>query len=354
MGLWDSLFGSVPDPKPAQDDQIILAIFDKVNNFFGNGKFVNDQMTTFISTLLTIVGSYLTCWVIYRGYQILWGRSNDNIKDFLWDAFLKAIFIAICFYPEEWLKLVTEALKEMREISVSRSSLETDLQLFWDNGFALAKVMTAGKNMLNLYYDLCAIIVIIGVFIGVFAVLSIVVINTISFTVLLALAPFAFYCLIFGNFLKPIFKQWWNLTLACILTFIFLKIFMSFGMDVARGLASKALNSPETNYAKCAGYVVLAGLIIKFIASLITGVVEKLVGVSVEGSVKNAATGGMQTAGLALGGAAIAGKSALKGQFKGLKALRKLSSKADNSLQSFKLNKPKTPSGSSAKDTSNG
>ena len=354
MGWWDKILGNTPEVKPEQNDQIILAIFDKINNIFGNGQFVNAQMTNFISTLLTIVGSYLTCWIIYRGYQILWGRSNDNIKDFLWDAFLKAIFIAICMYPEEWLKLVTEALKEMREISVSKSSLENDLQLFWDIGFSLVKVMTAEENLLNLYYDLCAVIVIVGVFIGVFAVLSIVVINTISFTVLLALAPFAFYCLIFGNFLKPIFKQWWNLTLACVLTFIFLKIFMSFGMDVARSLASLALNSPKTSYAKYAGYVVLAGLIIKFIASLITGVVEKLVGVSIEGSVKNAATGGMQTAGLALGGAAIAGKSALKGQFKGLKALRKLSSKADNSLKSFKLNKPKTPSGSSAKDTSNG
>lgn len=351
MGWWDKILGNTPEVKPEQNDQIILAIFDKINNIFGNGQFVNAQMTNFISTLLTIVGSYLTCWIIYRGYQILWGRSNDNIKDFLWDAFLKAIFIAICMYPEEWLKLVTEALKEMREISVSKSSLENDLQLFWDIGFSLVKVMTAEENLLNLYYDLCAVIVIVGVFIGVFAVLSIVVINTISFTVLLALAPFAFYCLIFGNFLKPIFKQWWNLTLACVLTFIFLKIFMSFGMDVARSLASLALNSPKTSYAKCAGYVVLAGLIIKFIASLITGVVEKLVGVSVEGSVKNAATGGMQTAGLALGGAAIAGKSAIKGQFQ---ALGKAFGKADNSLKSFKLNKPKTPSGSSAKDTSNG
>lgn len=346
MGWWDKILGNTPEVKPEQNDQIILEIFDKINNIFGNGQFVNAQMTNFISTLLTIVGSYLTCWIIYRGYQILWGRSNDNIKDFLWDAFLKAIFIAICMYPEEWLKLVTEALKEMREISVSKSSLENDLQLFWDIGFSLVKVMTAEENLLNLYYDLCAVIVIVGVFIGVFAVLSIVVINTISFTVLLALAPFAFYCLIFGNFLKPIFKQWWNLTLACVLTFIFLKIFMSFGMDVARSLASLALNSPKTSYAKCAGYVVLAGLIIKFIASLITGVVEKLVGVSIEGSVKNAAVGGMQTAGLALGGAAIAGKSAIKGQFKGLKALRK--------VPSIKLNKPKTPSGSSAKDTSNG
>lgn len=351
MGWWDKILGNTPEVKPEQNDQIIIAIFDKVNNLFGNGKFVNDQMTNFISTLLTIVGSYLTCWILYRGYQILWGKSNDNIKDFLWDAFLKAIFIAICMYPEEWLKLVTEALKEMREISVSKSSLENDLQLFWDIGFSLVKVMTAEENLLNLYYDLCAVIVIVGVFIGVFAVLSIVVINTISFTVLLALAPFAFYCLIFGNFLKPIFKQWWNLTLACVLTFIFLKIFMSFGMDVARSLASLALNSPKTSYAKCAGYVVLAGLIIKFIASLITGVVEKLVGVSIEGSVKNAATGGMQTAGLALGGAAIAGKSAIKGQFQ---ALGKAFGKADNSLKSFKLNKPKTPSGSSAKDTSNG
>ncbi len=351
MEWWDKILGNTPEVKPEQNDQIILAIFDKINNIFGNGQFVNAQMTNFISTLLTIVGSYLTCWILYRGYQILWGKSNDNIKDFLWDAFLKAIFIAICMYPEEWLKLVTEALKEMREISVSKSSLENDLQLFWDIGFSLVKVMTAEENLLNLYYDLCVVIVIVGVFIGVFAVLSIVVINTISFTVLLALAPFAFYCLIFGNFLKPIFKQWWNLTLACVLTFIFLKIFMSFGMDVARSLASLALNSPKTSYAKCAGYVVLAGLIIKFIASLITGVVEKLVGVSVEGSVKNAATGGMQTAGLALGGAAIAGKSAIKGQFQ---ALGKAFGKADNSLKSFKLNKPKTPSGSSAKDTSNG
>ena len=317
MAFWDSWFNNNSTPS-VENDEVIISIFNKITNFFGDGSFVNGQITNLINILLGIVGAYLTAWILYRAFQILWGKNNDNIKDFMWDTFLKFIFILICFNPDEWLNLVTEAIKEMRDISITGQTLEKELQLFWDICYSIILDMTATDEIFQnpavaIYNTFCSLIVLLGAFIGVIGLMSVMIINYISFLVLLAITPFAFYCLIFGNFLKPIFKQWWSLILSCVLVYIFLQIFMSFGMNIARGLASASLNTSDMNFLKRGGYVILAGLIIKFVASLITGIVEKIVGVSIEGSIASGIANGLKTAGVVGGAGALFGANFAKG-----------------------------------------
>ena len=98
----------------AQSTFLFTEIMNQIDNYFSN---IGDTaMNNIVNNLLFIVGSYMLCWIMYRGYKILWGKSNDNIKDFLWDMFLKIIFIYICLFPNDWLGLVKEAIEGFRKL----------------------------------------------------------------------------------------------------------------------------------------------------------------------------------------------------------------------------------------------
>lgn len=274
------------------NDGIFLKIINLVTEFFSNTAFLNSQMLNFVNILLTIVGAYLTCWIMYRGYQILWGRSNDNIKDFMWDAFLKFIFIGICMYPSVWLNLITATLQELRDIKIGTYSFTEQIQYFWNKTFSVASVISENGETLNpfkaLYNIFCIFGVVIGGFIGSFSMLMAYIINFVGFSFLLAITPFAFYCLIFGNFLKPIFKQWLMLILSSILTLLFLNIFISFAFSILNPMIDKMIDDiTKTSFFQISVVFILFGLLIKMFVSLTTSIVEKMVGVGLENSISN-------------------------------------------------------------------
>ena len=300
-------------------DNIFVVILKKVGDFFSDASFLNAQMTSFVTTLLSIVGSYLLVWIMYRGYKILWGRSNDNIKDFMWDAFLKFIFIFICLYPEIWLSLVTATLQELRDIKIGTFTYTSMLQWLWDKGFQVSKLILDEytgftKPFTSFYAVFCLIGVLIGTFIGCVSMLMVWIINYVGFSFLLAIAPFAFYCLIFGNFLQPIFKQWLMLTLSSILTLLFLNIFLSFLYQFLVVTMLEAVKNISTaSLMQISGIFIVAGLLIKIFISLTTSIVEKMVGIGIDSSVGGAVRGAMGTAGTIGGLGMLGGAKLAKG-----------------------------------------
>lgn len=308
----------------------ITKLFENVNKLLLNAPGLDKQITDFINVLLTIVGSYMICWIMYRGYQILWGKSNDNVKDFLWDAFVKFIFIYICLFPDDWLKLVKEAINGLRDAFSDTTNLVQMLQDYYNKGInTVVFLVTDPLNatiVVGIYSLICAVIVMLGCFAGLFAFGFALLINQITFYLLLVIMPFAFYCLIFGNFLKPIFTQWWNLMLSSVLTLLFLQIFGGTIFLIIGKFSFQAneLASFGNEYYKVAGYFVLSGFILKVMTNLITSLVEKIVGISLESSAQGAVRGGLASAGGALGAGLFVGKSAVTGGFSTIKGGLKL------------------------------
>ena len=76
-----------------------------------------------------------------------------------------------------------------------------------------------------LYIGLMIIIVMLGTLAGCFYPFRSYILNYIGFVFLLALTPLALMSLIFGNFLKDTFKNWWGLMLSSCLTLVLLNAF---------------------------------------------------------------------------------------------------------------------------------
>lgn len=303
--------------KEAPNDNFITTILSEVDKFFIKNNAIQDDINNLIKVLLTIIASYMTCWIIYRGYKILWGKSNDNFKDFLWDAFLKCIFIYICLFPNDWIFLIKEAIQGFREIDFGQSgilSVPNRLQLFYNTHKSITINLLAYSNKaLYVVAVLYVIIVWLGFFTGALKLISVLIANTISFYILLFVAPIAFYSLIFGSFLKNIFTQWFTMILSNIITLFFINIFCGFAIGIANGYAVKALgNIEKSDHYEVALVCLFAGICLKAFVNLIISLAEKMTNVSLETSSMGAIKGGMGTLGASAGLSALAIKKGIQ------------------------------------------
>ena len=70
-----------------------------------------------------VLGVYLLIWVMIEGYKILWGGSKQSMTNFMWDAALKTIFIALAFNANSWISLVYGAFQGAKEYIESTISI---------------------------------------------------------------------------------------------------------------------------------------------------------------------------------------------------------------------------------------
>ncbi|MCZ6169598.1 type IV secretion system protein [Campylobacter ureolyticus] len=303
--------------KESPNDSFITTILSEVDKFFIKNNGIQNDINNLISVLLTIIASYMTCWIIYRGYKILWGKSNDNFKDFLWDAFLKCIFIYICLFPNDWIFLIKEAIQGFREIDFGQSgilSVPNRLQQFYNTHKTITINLLAYSNKaLYVVAVLYVFIVWLGFFTGALKLISVLIANTISFYILLFVAPIAFYSLIFGSFLKNIFTQWFTMILSNIITLFFINIFCGFAIGIANGYAVKAMgNIGESDHYEVALVCLFAGICLKAFVDLIISLAEKMTNVSLETASMGAIKGGMGTLGASTGLSALVGKKGIR------------------------------------------
>lgn len=310
-------------PKEIHSDNLLTNILKSIDNFFignpGHSSAIEKNIDKLINVLLTIVGTYLLCWIMYRGYKILWGKSNDNFKDFLWDAFLKFIFIYICMFPNEWISLTKEAIRGFREyvlIDSNYMSVPNQLQNYYNITIAITiNFIGHSSNFEFLAALLYSIVAWIGFFIGAFGLFFALIANTISSYILLFVAPIAFYGLIFGSFLKNIFIQWVTMILSNIITLFFIHIFCGYALTFINSYTTTALNQigvKDIPHYNVAIVCIFTGICLKVFVDLVLSLAEKMTNVSLESASRGAIKGGMGTLGASAGLSALAIKKGIQ------------------------------------------
>ncbi|OCS32903.1 type IV secretion system protein (plasmid) [Campylobacter fetus] len=287
------------------------------DTFVSRQDYFNTPIFNLVQMFLGFVGVYLTCWIMYRGYQILWGKNQDNIKDFMWDAFIRFIFIALCFYPDGWLTLVSKALKELHELKIAGSGdLIQYIQQYWNNSInVIAKMYQKGSWYESIYVTFITVLVILGTLVGSFYSFRSYIINYIGFVFLLALLPLALLSMVFGNFLKDTFKNWWGLMLSSCLTLVFLNAFalaiFAYADKIYFTKAYDYING-DKNWMMIALMALFTGGMIMSFIKIIISLVEKIVGTSLESTVNNAMLSATATMGATAGGSALGAKLGMK------------------------------------------
>ena len=284
----------------------------------------NGPILSLVKIFTNFVGIYLTCWIIYRGYQILWGRNQDNIKDFAWDAFVRFVFILVCFFPTEWLNLISAALKEFHELKIGNQwDFIQYLQDYFNKSVDFTKQMAQDGSWYEvLYIGLMIIIVMLGTLAGCFYPFRSYILNYIGFVFLLALTPLGLKSLIFGTFLKDTFKNWWGVMLSSCLTLVLLN---AFGLGIFTFVHNIYFKEVDELFAKNENYFMIAflalftgGMIAAFV-KIIVNLVEKIVGTSIESTVNNAALSVGSTIAGGAGIGALATRFGAKYGFRGSK-----------------------------------
>lgn len=262
-----------------------------------------------------ILGVYLTVWIMIEGYKILWGGSKQSMTNFMWDSALKIIFIALAFNSGAWISLVYNAFDGMKEYGK---------EIFSEDGNVYEKLgMWAG--MLGDYYQeiwkkagalelivyiFVIILAFIGFFIGALPVMRHMIINTLSFLLLMIVAPLAFYFLIF-KVTKNAFSQWLQMVLANIMTIIMLNFFVAM---IFKYIFEKLFSN--TAYYDNAFTIMLLsifyGILLNVFCSMAVQFAQQLTNVSLESIAGSAMGRAMGIAGSATGLALAAPFTAAK------------------------------------------
>lgn len=267
------------------------------------------------------LGAYLLVWVMIEGYKILWGGSKQSITNFMWDASLKCIFIALAFNANGWINLVYQAFEGIREYVSSKNSSSGDI--LWGKASAGWGGMMGDmahwvwiespitKLPINMFLVFFAFL---GFFVGLFPVMRHFFINSISFLVLMVVSPIAFYFLIF-KVSASAFGQWLKMILSNILTLTFLIIFV--GLVFNYIYKDLVVVQYQNFMFETALKSLFYGIFLNITTTFCAKIAESLMTISLEGIAGSAMGRAMgiagSTAGLAMGGAMLGKNLAMKG-----------------------------------------
>ena len=68
------------------------------------------SMSPQVSQLMTLISMSITIMIMIKGYAILAGKTQNPLRELLWDMTIKAIIICFCLNLNNWLTLVIDAL----------------------------------------------------------------------------------------------------------------------------------------------------------------------------------------------------------------------------------------------------
>ena len=306
--------------------ELIVSIGNKIDGTNGTG-FINEisgafstNFQDYILGFKIILSVWLTAWIIYEGLQIAYGRNGKNIKDFMWDSFMKFVFISVCLYPDAFTNMLKSALDGIREYTLGSGKSDNLYTLLGDFAYNVSKatnIMTTSSGFFNIFSDkpnaivayLSAIICYIGFFIGAASVLITLAINSLSFYLLAAVIPIMFFCLIFG-FLKNVFTQWMTMMISNVFTLIFITLFCSSAFNYILPKTQILVSDAETtNSFFIGGAFIFYGILLKVFIILATSMAQNLTQVSMEGAAR---AGLMQGTAMAGAGAGLGAAAALK------------------------------------------
>ncbi|EAL1873182.1 type IV secretion system protein [Campylobacter coli] len=284
----------------------------------------NDKVAE-LSVLLSII---ITLVIMYKGYEVLMGRSQSPIRELTWDIAGKLLAITFALNIGGWLTLVINAMDGIYEWAGGGTQMYKTLDEMYANTAQLANIIWAKSSGVEgaILAIVAMLLCYVGFVIAVVPTLAIFVITTFTQTLLVITAPIVFWLLIFKS-TKNVFTQWIGLLLSNTLVILLVGLFLSVFME--------QVSTWIKYFAKVtqAGDEVLGTSIFFVIASLVLVIMiisaklyaEKVANVSMEGAMGGAMGSALNpvsrlagwTAGKAAGKTVNAGKTGAKLAAKG-------------------------------------
>ena len=253
-----------------------------------------------IAELMVLFSIIITLVIMYKGYEVLMGKSQSPIRELTWDIAGKLLAITFALNLGGWLDLVIGAMDGIYEWAGGGAQMYQNLDEMFANTSQLTDAIwkkssgVGGSILAVVAMFLCYI----GFCIAVIPTLSILIVTTFTQTLLVISAPIVFWLLIFKA-TRNVFTQWIGLllsnTLVLLLVGLFLKTFMGEISSWIISLSSKTQTGAEPLGTSI--FYVIASLILVIMIYSAKIFAEKVANVSMEGAMGGAMSSALSPAG---------------------------------------------------------
>ncbi|EOG8475257.1 type IV secretion system protein [Campylobacter upsaliensis] len=296
-----------------------------------------------IAELMVLFSIIITLVIMYKGYEVLMGKSQSPIRELTWDIAGKLLVITFALNLGGWLDLVIGAMDGIYEWAGGGAQMYQNLDEMFANTAQLTNIIWAKSSGIGgaILAIVAMLLCYIGFCIAVIPTLSILIVTTFTQTLLVISAPIVFWLLVFKA-TRNVFTQWIGLllsnTLVLLLVGLFLKTFMNQMSSWIKYFAQETQTGGEV--LKISIFFVIASLILVIMIYSAKIFAEKVANVSMEGAMGGAMSSvlspagqlAMKPAGKAAGMAMNYGKAGGKLATKGALAVGKGLGKGGYSL----------------------
>ncbi|EDP3103303.1 TPA: type IV secretion system protein [Campylobacter jejuni] len=290
----------------------------------------NDKVAE-LSVLLSII---ITLVIMYKGYEVLMGRSQSPIRELTWDITGKLVAITFALNLGGWLDLTISTMDGLYEWAGGGTQIYKTLDEMYANTAQLTNIIWAKSSGVGgaILAIAAMLLCYVGFAIAVVPALTIFVVTTFTQTLLVITAPIVFWLLVFKA-TKNVFTQWIGLLLSNTLVILLVGLFLGVFMEQISGWIS-LLSSKIQAGAEVLGisiFFVIAALVLVIMIISAKLYAEKVANVSMEGAMGGAIStalnpvgrlagwAGGKAVGKTVNAAKAGGKLAAKGTLAGAK-----------------------------------
>jgi len=184
----------------------------------------NGATSTMFNQIVILISISFTIQIMLKGYAILFGRSNEPIRDLVWEFALKLVAIGIATNIGGWLNLVTSAMEGLHSWAGGGTSLYAELDRYFTEAGKLATAVEDKGNMVSGFFY--SLIVYVGFLFGAIPAFLVIVITDLTLKILIMLAPFMIFAKIY-DWLKEMFTQWLKMFFTNTLTVLIVSLLLN-------------------------------------------------------------------------------------------------------------------------------
>ncbi|MEB2801132.1 type IV secretion system protein [Campylobacter upsaliensis] len=253
-----------------------------------------------IAELMVLFSIIITLVIMYKGYEVLMGKSQSPIRELTWDIAGKLLVITFALNLGGWLDLVIGAMDGIYEWAGGGAQMYQNLDEMFANTAQLTNIIWAKSSGIGgaILAIVAMLLCYIGFCIAVIPTLSILIVTTFTQTLLVISAPIVFWLLVFKA-TRNVFTQWIGLllsnTLVLLLVGLFLKTFMNQMSSWINYFAQETQTGGEV--LKISIFFVIASLILVIMIYSAKIFAEKVANVSMDGAMGGAMSSVLSPAG---------------------------------------------------------
>lgn len=251
------------------------------------------QLTILLSIIITLV-------IMYKGFEVLAGRSQAPIRDLTWDIAGKLLAITFALNLNGWLDLTINAMDGIYEWAGGGAAMYQSLDNLFASTINLADtIWTKSSGIADSFLAIVSMILCyLGFIIAVVPILAILLIASFTQTLLVISAPIIFWLLIFKS-TKNVFTQWIGILLSNTLVILLVGLFgKTFINQIEKWISAFSKNTASGNEVlSTAVFFVIASIVLVVMIIATKVFAEKVASVSMEGAMGGAMSSTLNPAG---------------------------------------------------------